>query len=124
RVLAGENQDHIVVDLDQRRITTSTGGQWSRESLKQLLLRSRNAGQIVHNGVVVGHLPGESILDDGTWERLNTLFASRRRGRPISDVYLCSGLVYCNCGHQLTGRPRTGHKPYPDGEVRRQYWCQ
>jgi site-specific DNA recombinase len=124
RVLAGENQDHIVVDLNQRGITTSTGGQWSRESLKQLLLRSRNAGQIVHNGVVVGHLPGESILDDGTWERLNTLFASRRRGRPISDVYLCSGLVYCKCGHQLTGRPRSGHKPYPDGEVRRQYWCQ
>ncbi len=85
----------------------------------------RNAGQVVHNGVVVGHLSGEPILDNETWERLNTLFASRRRGRPLSDVCLCSGLVYCgHCGHRLTGRPRASLKPYPDGEVRRQYWCQ
>jgi DNA invertase Pin-like site-specific DNA recombinase len=125
RVLAGENQDHIVLDLNQRGVTTSTGGEWSRESLKQLLLRARNAGQVVHNGVVVGHLPGEPILDNETWERLNTLFASRRRGRPLADVYLCSGIVRCgHCGHRLTGRPRTWLKPYPDGEVRRQYWCQ
>jgi site-specific DNA recombinase len=125
RVLAGENQDCIVRDLNQRGVTTTTGHDWSRESLKQLLLRARNAGHVVHNGVVVGHLPGEPILDQQTWERLNSLFASRRRGRPISDVYLCSGIVCCgHCGHRLTGRPRTGLKPYPDGEVRRQYWCQ
>lgn len=123
RVLAGENQDHIVRDLNQRGVTTSTGGKWSRESLKQLLLRARNAGQVVHNGVVVGHLPGEPILDHETWERLTTWFASRRR--PLSEVYLCSGIVCCgHCGHRLTGRPRAWLKPYPDGEVRRQYWCQ
>jgi site-specific DNA recombinase len=125
RVLAGENQDHIARDLNQRGVTTSTGGMWSRESVKQLLLRERNVGQIVHNGVVVGHLPGEPILDNETWERLNSLFASRRLGRPVSDVYLCSGIVCCGrCGHRLTGRPRAWLKPYPDGEVRRQYWCQ
>ncbi|MBV9160643.1 MAG: hypothetical protein JO281_03585 [Pseudonocardiales bacterium] len=33
--------------------------------------------------------------------------------------------MYCqHCGHRLTGRPRAWLKPYPDGEVRRQYWCQ
>jgi hypothetical protein len=37
RVLAGENQDYIVLDLNQRGVTTSTGGEWSRESFKQLL---------------------------------------------------------------------------------------
>jgi hypothetical protein len=88
-------------------------------------LRERNVGQVVHNGVVVGHLPGEQILDNETWERLTVLFASRRLGRPISEVYLCSGIVcYGHCGHRLTGRPRAGLKPYADGEVRRQYWCQ
>jgi DNA invertase Pin-like site-specific DNA recombinase len=125
RVLSGENQDHIARDLNQRGVTTSTGGMWSRESVKQLLLRERNVGQLVHNGVVVGHLPGEPILDNATWERLNTLFASRRLGRPASDVYLCSGIVCCGrCGHRLTGRPRTGPSRKPDGEARRQYWCQ
>jgi site-specific DNA recombinase len=125
RVLAGESQDRLALDLNRRGVTTSTGAIWTRESLKQLLLRARNVGQVVHNGVVVGHLSGEPILDDETWERLNTLFASRRRGRPNSGVYLCSGIVCCGrCGHRLTGRVRSEIKPYPDGEVRRQYWCK
>jgi hypothetical protein len=50
---------------------------------------------IEHNGVAVGQLPGEPILDNETWERLTTLFASRRRGRPVSEMYLCSGIVCC-----------------------------
>ena len=125
RVLGGESIDHIVCDLNQRGLTTSTGVQWSRTTFKQVVLRARNAGQVIHHGVVVGHLPGEPILDNETWERLNTLFASRRRGRPNSDAYLCSGIVCCgHCGHRLSGRPMVALRPYPDGEVRRQYWCQ
>jgi hypothetical protein len=27
------------------------------------MVRARNVGQVVHNGVVVGHLSGEPILD-------------------------------------------------------------
>ncbi|MGH3547236.1 MAG: recombinase family protein [Pseudonocardiaceae bacterium] len=125
RMLAGESQDRIARDLNQRGITTSTGREWSRESLKALVLSARYAGQVVHDGVVVGRLPGEAILNIDTWERLRTLFASRRRGRPFSEPYLCSGIVCCgHCGYRLTGRPRARDKPYPDGEVRRQYYCQ
>jgi DNA invertase Pin-like site-specific DNA recombinase len=76
RVLAGESQDHLVRDLNLRGLTTSTGAQWSRTTFRQLLLRARNVGQVVHNGVVVGHLPGEPLLDNETWERLNTLYAT------------------------------------------------
>lgn len=124
RMLAGESQDHIAHDLNQRGITTSTGREWTRESLKALVLSPRYAGQVVHNGVVVGRLPGEPILDINAWQRLDTLFASRRRGRPNSEPYLCSGIVCCgHCGYRLTGRSRPQDKPYPDGEVRRQYWC-
>lgn len=121
RVLAGEKLEHIARDLNQRGVTTSTGGLWSRESVKQLLERARNVGQVVHNGVMVGHLPGEPILDNETWERLMTWFVSRRRGRPASEMYLCSGIVCCGkCGHWLTGRPK---QPYSDGEIRREYFC-
>ena len=124
RMLAGESQDHIAHDLNQRGITTSTGREWTRESLKALVLSPRYAGRVVHNGVVVGHLPGKPILDIDTWERLNTVFAARRRGRPNSEPYLCSGVVCCgHCGYRLTGRSRPQDKLYPDGEVRRQYRC-
>ena len=45
-------------------------------------------------------------------------------GRPASADYLRSGLVHCGlCGRGLTGRPQYG-RTYPDGEIRRRYWCQ
>src|ERR687894_1241494 len=44
RVLGGESIDHIVCDLNQRGLTTSTGVQWSRTTFKQVVLRARNAG--------------------------------------------------------------------------------
>lgn len=131
RVLAGETQDDLVVELNKLGIRTSTGAEWSRASLRQVLTRERNAGLIVHKGVVVSKLPGDPILDEDTYDKLGTLFASRRRGRPNSEAYLCSGNVHCGvpldsgvCGHKLTGRPRKNMKPYPDGEPKRQYWCQ
>lgn len=125
RVLAGESQDAIVVELNERGVTTSTGNAWSRTSLRQVLTRHRNAGMIVHRGVVVSRLPGESILEEETWEKLCAQYAARRRGRPVSNPYLCSGQVHCGlCMHALTGRPRANMKPYPDGGQRRQYWCQ
>lgn len=132
RVLAGETQDDLVVELNKLGIRTSTGAEWSRASLRQVLTRERNAGLIVHKGVVVSKLPGDPILDEETYDKLQSLFASRRRGRPNSEAYLCSGNVHCGvpldgggvCGHKLTGRPRKNMKPYPDGEPKRQYWCQ
>jgi len=125
RVLAGENQDRITVDLNDRGILTSTGGVWTRESLKQMLIRPRNNGQVVYDGVTVSRLPGEPILNDEMWGHLTAMFAARRRGRPVSDAYLGSGILTCGrCGHTLSGRPQVSRSPYPDGEVRRQYWCQ
>ncbi|MDG4792420.1 recombinase family protein [Micromonospora sp. WMMD1082] len=125
RVLAGESQDALIVELNERGILTSYGKPWTRAGLRQVLTRPRNAGRIVHLGVVVATVPGERITEEDVFDRLVALYASRRRGRPVSDAYLCSGNVRCGlCEHILTGRPRANMKPYPDGEVRRQYWCQ
>jgi DNA invertase Pin-like site-specific DNA recombinase len=120
-----ESQDDIIRDLNRRGVLTAYGNPWNRASLRQVLTRARNAGHIVYDGQIVGKLPGEPILDQDTWERVCALFASRRRGRPSSDTYLCSGIAECfHCRHTLNGRPRANMKPYPDGGVRREYWCQ
>jgi DNA invertase Pin-like site-specific DNA recombinase len=125
RLLAGESQDAMIVDLNTRGITTSYGKAWTRAGLRQVLVRPRNAGQVEHLGAIVGRLPGEPIIDESTYQRVLALYAARRPGRPVSDAYLCSGTVHCGrCGHALSGRPRNNMKPYPDGSVRRQYWCQ
>lgn len=125
RLLAGESQDEMIRRLGELGVMTSTGGHWTRAGLRQVLTRPRNAGLIVHQGAVVGRLPGEPILSEDIHNRIVTMYAARRRGRPNSDAYLCSGIVHCGlCHHVLTGRPRANMAPYPDGSVRRQYWCQ
>ncbi|KIA63062.1 zinc ribbon domain-containing protein [Nocardia vulneris] len=76
-------------------------------------------------GEIVAKAAGTPIVAEKDWDRLMALFASRQRGRPNSETYLCSGLVFCDlCGHHLSGRPKANLRPYPDGKMRRQYWCQ
>jgi DNA invertase Pin-like site-specific DNA recombinase len=132
RLLAGETQDALVADLNERGITTSYGKPWRPAGLRKVLMRERNCGRIVYtdpkSGItsVVGHLPGKPILTEEDFDAVTALYTSRRRGRPNSWHYLCSGIAVCGvkgCGRTLEGRPRSNVKPYPDGEVRRQYWC-
>lgn len=127
RLLAGDSQNELIRDLNERGITTSTGGKWGRTGLRDVLTRPRNAGLVEHLGEIVGRMqnaagePCQPIVPEETYRRVAALFASRRPGRPPSATYLCSGVVACGlCGHGLTGQPRPG----PGGELRRFYRCQ
>ncbi|MCT2280312.1 recombinase family protein [Micromonospora chalcea] len=125
RLLAGKSQDAMIEELNARGMLTSYGKPWTRAGLRQVLTRPRNAGFIVYQGTVVGRMPGDPILTEEVHNRIVSLYVARRRGRPTSDAYVCSGVVYCGlCQHPLSGRPRANMRPYPDGSVRRQYWCQ
>lgn len=125
RLLSGEPQDSLVAELNARGIAGTRGRPWSAQTLKLLLTRQRNAGRLVYKSAVVGQLPGDPIVSGDELEAVIALYAARRRGRPNSPQYLCSGIAVCGkCGTPLSGKPRTNMKPYPDGSVRRQYWCQ
>ena len=128
RVLARESLDRLVRDLNARGITTVTGTQWNSSAIRQFLKSPSLAGLVEHNGEVIEdrRLDGPVALDVETWESVQSVFAARKRGRP-ADTYLLSGIAICGrdgCGARLYGRPRTSGKPYADGEVRREYWCQ
>ena len=119
-------------DLNARDIRTSQGNPWTPTRLKELLIRERNCGRILNTGPATGvtsavsHLPGEPIITEEDFDRVRSMIAARRRGRPTSPAYLCSGIAVCgmpDCGRPLHGRPRNNMKPYDDGSVRRQYWC-
>jgi site-specific DNA recombinase len=126
RFLAGETQISLMQDLVERGITTAIGGSnWSRRSLHDVLVRPLNAGLVVHRGEVVAKLEGEPVISRDDYDRVLTVYAARRPGRPASGAYLCSGVAVCGlCGKPLGGRPRPQLTPYPDdGDVRREYWC-
>jgi len=124
RLLAGESLRRIAGDLNERGVTTSVGAKWSGDKVKRVTLNPRNGGFVAHLGEIVGRRPGEPLIGESDWDRVTALFAARGPGRPSAAEYVCSGLVYCGrCGRALTGRPQP-HRVYPDGEIRRQYWCQ
>jgi DNA invertase Pin-like site-specific DNA recombinase len=133
RHLGGDTIDEIVRDYNRRGLK-SLSGPWTSNTMRQLLKRPSLAGLVVYKGQIVEGktLPGEPVLDRETWDRLQTLFASRKRGR-LATTYLLSGLMHCaECyrasgGQRLQrmyGRPRPARTPYPDGEVARDYFCQ
>jgi DNA invertase Pin-like site-specific DNA recombinase len=130
RFLAGESQNAIIAEWNERGITSSIGNRWVPVSFRTLLTRQRNCGRIIYTdadtGVtsVVGRLPGKPIIDEDVFEQVVAKYAARRSGRPKSPAYLCSGSAFCGrCGAQLSGRPAPSYRPYPDGSVYRQYWC-
>jgi site-specific DNA recombinase len=124
RLLAGAAVNELARDLDRRGIRTSYGKPFNDTAVRRLLLRESNAGLVIHNGAIVSRMPGEPILDEATYGQICAIFAARRRGRPISDTYLCSGIAVCAlCLKPLYGRPVANMTPYPDGEIRRQYRC-
>jgi site-specific DNA recombinase len=125
RLLAGDTIASAVRYLNREGFTTYAGLQWNASALKATLRRPSMAGIAEYHGEEVGLLPGEPILDRDTWERLQSSLAARRAGRRPSPRYLLTSLLLCGrCGHPLNGRPRNNMRPYPDGEVARQYWCQ
>jgi DNA invertase Pin-like site-specific DNA recombinase len=130
RFLAGEPQTSIIAEWNARGITTSLGNRWKPVSFKTLLMRQRNCGRIIYTdaetGVrsVVSHLPGTPIISEEDFDQVIAKYATRRRGRPVSPTYLCSGIAICGrCGTPLSGRPAPSYRPHPDGSVYRQYWC-
>ena len=131
RFLAGETQDALIAELNARGITTSYGKPWTRAGLRKLLTRRETAAgsstptqERDHLGRRTPAWPANCFR--GGLRRGDRHVYTRRRGRPNSWHYLCAGIARCGvegCGRPLHGRPRNNVKPYPDGEVNRQYWC-
>ncbi|QYF74143.1 recombinase family protein [Cryobacterium sp. PAMC25264] len=104
-------------------IKTTRGNEWTYQTVRQLLLRPRNAGLVVRDGVVQ-----EGIT--GTWEPLVTretladttalLSQSGRLTAPgRKQKYLCSGLITCG----VCGGPMRSHTVKVRGVVTPHYRC-
>lgn len=100
-------------------LRTAQDRQWTAVAVRNLLVRPINAGLIEHEGVTVGKIPGEPILDQATFDKLLALRASRRPGRSPSESYVGTGILRCGlCDHVLAGR---NEAPKADNAVRSRY---
>jgi DNA invertase Pin-like site-specific DNA recombinase len=96
RILKGQSLRSIAFDLNDRGITTSTGGQW----------RSRTLGQMLKSPTLAALRKYDDELLDGNWEpiitkeehfqlvaALSTRLAERREP---SRSHLLSGIIHCD----------------------------
>ncbi|HEX3453863.1 MAG TPA: recombinase family protein [Gaiellaceae bacterium] len=127
RMLAGEPLQQIAVDLNGRGLTTSRGTPWKGQNLARLLGGHRYGGLVEHHGQIVGTMKGEPVLDRDTYDSVQALLASRRRGRRPTGRFPLTGLLLCTnekCrakGVKMNGATR--QKPYADGTRAREYRC-
>lgn len=109
RVLAGEGLITVARDLNDRGISTSTGGAWSSFSLRRMLLSGRIAGMREHHGKVVAKAVWPAIITEDQHRALRRLLTNpdRRTNHQPRKYLLSGGLLRCGeCGAALVSRPR------------------
>lgn len=98
-----------VKSLVRRGVETVTGADWTQTAWRQIILRPRNAGILVHKGEETGRLEGTPILDEDVWRAAVALLTDPDRtttyGGPVPSR-LGSGEYLCGvCDGTVTGRP-------------------
>ncbi|MFD6071127.1 recombinase family protein, partial [Amycolatopsis lurida] len=88
----------LAAEAREAGILTSTGLPMTAGALRELLVRPRNMGVLVHNGDEVGKLPGEPIVDPEVFRAVVRLLTDPSRrcnppGRP--PRWLGSGIYGC-----------------------------
>ncbi len=97
RLLTGESLRSIVSRLNAAGSLSPRGKAWSSTTLRQIMLRDRNAGLRRHRGQVVGKGNWPAILDEGTHARVVALLTDPSRRSQMGSVrkHLLSGIARC-----------------------------
>jgi site-specific DNA recombinase len=124
-IMADWNSAHGLPPLGKDRQGNKTT-RWSRTTVKQVLLRPRNAAKQTHKGVLQaqdGDWP--AILDVDVWQQVERiLLADERRARVgTENKHLLAGVALCakeECGHAFM---RSASATNRDGSKRAIYKC-
>jgi DNA invertase Pin-like site-specific DNA recombinase len=116
-ILAGRTTTSIARELNETGVPTTRGGSWSTVTINQIIQSPRIIGMTASGGEPIVSAHWEPIIDRATWEAVNAVLASRRRG-PAAKKSLLSGLVVCGrCGNKMYGQSGGTRRP-------RMYACQ
>ena len=121
RVLVGDSLRSLATELNQHRVRTAMGRQWSSGGLRSLLINPRIAGLAQYRGAVVGRGRWKAIIRPAESARLREFFHDRdRQNSGAYSPNVLIGLLRCAfCGWALVSMPRAG-----TWCRRRAYGCQ
>jgi len=123
-VLRGESLRALTARLNADGQVTTTGRPWTTTTRRGVLLRERNAGLRLHQGVVIGKGDWEPIIDEDTHARVVAVLTDPdRRTTPASSAvkYLLSGIARCGV---CDGPMRTLNASTANGRTTDSYICQ
>jgi DNA invertase Pin-like site-specific DNA recombinase len=101
RIVGGESCRALAAELRSRGVPSVSGVPWTADSVKNTVIRPRNAGLRVHRGEVVGEGTWPAIVDRQSWEAASALLTDpgRRHSSGNAPARLLSGLMTCGvCG--------------------------
>ena len=109
-IASGQSLRSVVVDLNARKVPTSTGNgsRWQSKTVREMLMRPTIAGYSVHKGEIACGGAWEPIVDEATWRTVVAILSnparmtadSSRLGR--GPAWLGSGIYRCGvCGETL-----------------------
>ena len=110
RFLAGESIRAICSDLNERGVASSTGGEWSPQTLRRVIGSGRIAGQREHKGEIIATAEWPAIISPAQSAAIRARLADPdRRTNKSARRYLLTRLLRCGlCGEPMVARPRTG----------------
>ena len=96
-LLSGMSLRSTTAELNARGSTSPRGLPWASATLKQILLRDRNAGMRTHHGQVIGPGAWPPIYDRATHDRVVALLTdpNRKTTRGATRRHLLTGIAQC-----------------------------
>ncbi len=122
-VLDGATLGGLARDLNQRGVLSATGRPWEFTTLRQLLLRPRNAGLSTYRDEVVGTGRWPALVPECTWRAVVERLTDPQRRTSASNAgrWLLAGLALCGlCGAAV----RSGSATSRAGGRRTVYRCR
>jgi site-specific DNA recombinase len=114
RLLRGQSVRSVVAWMNGTGVRTTTGRQWTSQTVRQLLKTPALAAFRTHQKTIVGDAAHPAVLDKEIWQAVNALLRDPTRvyrGRRVT--YLLKGLAVCGrCGALLKSHPQQGKNRY------------
>ena len=119
---AGQNYAEIARYMNERGITTSTGGKWNKNSFRTLFANRKYLGKYIFHGEEIdGGIPRiiEDELFDEVQKVLEKYAQAPSRGKAKVDYILSDKLICGHCGGKITGVSSTSKS----GKIHNYYKC-
>lgn len=120
-ILHGASLNSVQRSFNEAGVLTTRGNRWGYTTIRQLLLRPRNAGLLLSKGVIVGDgLPAIVSRDD--FDAVIALLTNRSRDTspgPKVTKHLMTGLAFCG----VCGAPMRSASSRSRGRVLNIYKC-